>query len=325
MGYCQVNNEPKKIRLGFIIALSIIVFMIMFSILATCISKTIFLLQTSTAKVHPTASSKDTKASWPLMLKFIDCFNIESNMRSLFKVESKEKLSRHAFDLRFIHGMKAVIMLATVYVHSAIFLTIIHFSKVSPFTRFPTFFYQMEKTFGLFHGSFVQGFMLVDVFFNMSGFLVTYTVLSKAKSVPNFFSYVFLRYLRLLPSVVAVVCLTILVQKAGKGPMFHEDLTKPFVEPCYQYWWAHVLFIHNFFTAEKMCGPNLWFIAADWQLHVLLYFVLFLYYRKKYIAYVTGFILSFGSMSMFFLYNYLDLPGWPRSDFALRFHGSYVR
>lgn len=165
MAYCQVSNQPKKLRLGFIIALSIIVGTILTSILATLISKIVTRLQTSTAKVHPVSGK--SRGSQSLLFKFIDCFNIEKNLRLLFKVDSKEKLARHAFDLRFVHGMKAVIMLSTVYVHTAAFFTILHFGKLSTFSRFPTFFYQMEEMFTIAHGSVVRGFMLVDVFFNM--------------------------------------------------------------------------------------------------------------------------------------------------------------
>ena len=155
---------------------------------------------------------------------------------------------------------------------------------------------------------------------------MTYLVISKSKKAPYFFSYVLIRWLRLVPSVVAILCLTILLQKFGKGPLFHEQLTEPYVKPCYDYWWTHVLFINNFWTLDKMvrlistlilfhlpllrssvlqCGPNLWFIAADLQLHVLLYVVIFLYFRKKFLAYFVSIILIVCSLGSFFLFHFL--------------------
>lgn len=97
--------------------------------------------------------------------------------------------------------------------------------------------------------------------FPLSGFLLTYFVLTNAKKLPNFFLFVLLRWFRLAPSVVALICLYILSQKAGSGPYFHEKLTDAYVEPCKKNWWAHVLFVNNFLTLDQMV--SIVFISSE--------------------------------------------------------------
>ncbi len=70
--------------------------------------------------------------------------------------------------------------------------------------------------------------------------------------MPNFLSYVFHHYIRLAPSMAAILILTILAQHLGSGPLFHPEITDPYVKPCYDYWWAHVFLINNFWTLDKM-------------------------------------------------------------------------
>src|SRR5699024_9635612 len=100
---------------------------------------------------------------------------------------------------------------------------------------------------------------MISMFLIISGFLFSYITLMKCKEVPNAFQFIFLRWIFLLPSVVGTLCLTILFQYLGTGPLFHRSLTDPYVKPCYDYWWTHVLFINNFWTPDKMvCFLSLW-------------------------------------------------------------------
>ena len=95
-------------------------------------------------------------------------------------------------------------------------------------------------------------FDIYDISNVCSGFLSTYLILINLKKAPNLAAYTILRYLSLQPSIIATLCLTILFQRLGSGPLFHRSLTDPYVKPCYDYWWTHVLFINNFWTMDKM-------------------------------------------------------------------------
>src|SRR5699024_3781345 len=92
---------------------------------------------------------------------------------------------------------------------------------------------------------------MMDIFFVMSGFLITYLILSQAKRLPSFAAYIGLRWMRLAPSIGVFMCLSVWLQKVGPaGPLHHQDLTDPFVKPCRQQWWTQLLFINNLVKFE---------------------------------------------------------------------------
>jgi len=37
----------------------------------------------------------------------------------------------------------------------------------------------------------------------------------------------------------------------GSGPLFHQRLIEPFVEPCKKNFWYHFFFIHNFLPIDQ--------------------------------------------------------------------------
>lgn len=204
------------------------------------------------------------------------CFNVQYNLKRLFS-SSRQQHRRQELDTSFINGLRALLILGTVYVHSHTFLSVYLFSTVSVFEKNFSFYVKYKEEHPLRYNLIYRSFLLVDLFFILryfylnythlifgadyfpfdSGFLATYKVLTQTKNVPNFLSYVFHHYIRLAPSMVAILILTILAQHWGTGPLFHTEITDPYVKPCYDYWWTHVLLINNFWTLDKMvCSSN---------------------------------------------------------------------
>lgn len=109
---------------------------------------------------------------------------------------------------------------------------------------------------------FTNAYIWVDNFFLMTGFLIGYcfftfspqtssyvnsssSFLSKA-SLAVFLHFQFLlhRYLRLTPSVAAVLGLSILVEPFGSGPRWYKYVEKS-IKTCHQDGWYHLLYIAN--------------------------------------------------------------------------------
>ena len=137
----------------------------------------------------------------------------------------------------------------------------------------------------------------MDFFFLFSGFLTSYLLLNlkdKMKRPPSLLLYAGLRWIRLAPSFAAFTALSIVVQKAGvSGPLAHADLTDPHVRGCrsFAWWWGQLLLpLNNWWKMEDSCGPHLWFVAVDYQLHLLFYPVfLLLFWRWMKVAYAVIF------------------------------------
>lgn len=165
VGYCQVESQPKTFTFGYKLSAYILGLTWLGSIICTLLYKIIASLQSSTAKVHPLSRTATSSSSLTLFMQLLNCFNIETNLRSLFKVESKEAAQKHVFDLRFIHGLKAFMIISSVLVHTSSFMSLIIFSKLSVFTRFPSFYYWFGKLSGFLYNFVIRGVFMVDMFF----------------------------------------------------------------------------------------------------------------------------------------------------------------
>lgn len=214
------------------------------------------------------------------------------NFKSLFV--AKNQNSSNEYDLRFIHGLKAILIAIMCIGHAFCYLNVSMALPISPFRKYPSNMAEFLN-FDLLSAFWEKIILMISTFFIISGFLTMYMTAKKMAtrtnrvssehtrrpSAPPFLSWVGLRWLTLLPSMGGTLCLTIVAQYAGSGPLFHEQITDSYVNACHTHWWTHVLFINNFWPADRMCGINLWFIAASFQLHIALYLVVYLYFRCR--------------------------------------------
>lgn len=106
----------------------------------------------------------------------------------------------------------------------------------------------------------------VDTFFLLSGFLVAHSMLYQ-KAKPNesetskLWSHILQhpkrllhRYLRLTPSVVGVLMLSILIEPLGSGPVWYQYVGMSQMT-CHKNWWVLFLYINNFFRLNQMNAP----------------------------------------------------------------------
>ncbi|XP_063626342.1 nose resistant to fluoxetine protein 6-like [Cydia splendana] len=138
----------------------------------------------------------------------------------------------------------------------------------------------------------VNGDVVTYTFFVMSGFLLAFNLeLLAEKTKITFWEWpkaLVLRWLRLTP-VMAIVLFTVMTinRHLADGPQWDLVVTSE-AEACWQYWWAHMLYINNYIYDNSHCLPQTWYIAADTQLFALGMLVCVVFRRPRYQAIVLA-------------------------------------
>ena len=71
-----------------------------------------------------------------------------------------------------------------------------------------------------------------------------------------------------------------------------------------EYFWANILLINNFLTAEKMFIPWSWSLTIEGQFYLLAPFVIYLFYKtKNYFMPIVGLFLLAGAIRFLLLQN----------------------
>ncbi len=141
----------------------------------------------------------------------------------------------------------------------------------------------------------------VDVFFMMTGFLGVYIMLSmmhsrKGKTQGVCKTYLH-RYIRLLPLYVFIMLIFVfIVPLFASGPNFFR-FTDLLVADCKKAWWAHFLYINNFYmprdNGDDYCMGWTWYLPNDFQYFLLLPIIVPIYYRNPKLA-----MLLFGGITL---------------------------
>lgn len=266
----------------------------------------------------------------PTLRKHLSYFDLVRNFNSLFVGKHQSnKSSANEHDLRFIHGLKSILIVIMCIGHSFCYVNVSMFLPMAPWRKYPSNMADFLN-FDLLSAFWDKIVLMISVFFIISGFLTMYLTAKKmsgkeekggnsncghkhrTSTPPPLLPWIGLRWLTLLPSMVGTLCLTIVAQYAGSGPLFHKNITDSYVAPCRYNWWTHILFINNFWPADQMCGINLWFAAALFQLHIIAYIVVYLYFRcrSKTPAFIAASVLA-GITFFMLIFFYTGFVGVP--------------
>lgn len=177
---------------------------------------------------------------------FLQAFSIQTNLRTLFRIS--EPIEPIAKRFQFVHGIRTISSLFILIAHASGTVLVPSLVPVSPLARHPHDMIEMGKS--LIAQPFYNGFLIVYIFFILSGMLTTYTLASKDKLRLSYFQFVGLRWLRFAPTVIGLICLTACLELFGNGPLFHHEIVWPNVEQCYNYWHYNLLFINNFLDLD---------------------------------------------------------------------------
>ncbi|XP_076316317.1 nose resistant to fluoxetine protein 6-like isoform X2 [Tachypleus tridentatus] len=225
-------------------------------------------------------------------------FSVYSNAKNLFNVSSSSKT------LRALHGMKVFSINWVILGHTYIYVNFQAFRNLERTADFRSdFAFQVI----------CNGFLSVDTFFFLSGFLVMYTTMESVKKTNGRFSVpIFLlhRYIRLTPTFMIVTASVLLLPLLGSGPVWHDVLDEQ-VDMCKKWWWKNVAFVNNFIgRIDQTCLHHTWYLCCDMQLFVLSLLVIIPLVKNKTVIGIfmnIAFVLA-SALSLALVTHFKQLP-----------------
>ncbi|VEN45628.1 unnamed protein product [Callosobruchus maculatus] len=207
------------------------------------------------ASIYDIITKRDDFAIYRLkdgLHTLVTCFSCPRNIRKL----TSNTTSKGTNNFNCMAGMKVYSMFCIILLHRNMF-------DFGSATSNPKVIEQYYSKFGL---TFIlNGPILVDTFFTISGFLATYlglNYLAKSKR-SNLLLLYFHRYIRMAPTYAVILAFyCTLLTKLGNGPLWKERVVSE-QEKCKKVWWANLLFINNYVYTQYYCMFQSWYMACD--------------------------------------------------------------
>lgn len=207
---------------------------------------------------------------------FWRCFSIIRNTRTLLSIHEPR-----TGDLSPIHGLRVLLIGWVIVCHTTNFAPLGLFDQPMIASRFAQ---SINITRDLVTQFVISGSLSVQSFFIISGLISLHTALvdkdyfRRSVSYPK---YVFLRWFRFAPPLLGMFCYMYLWPRLVSGPMAHWHYLRINQQPCYDRWWHNFLFYNNWDTLLEMCASHTWFLSADFQINLFVYFLVATYVRNS--------------------------------------------
>ncbi|XP_013163121.1 PREDICTED: nose resistant to fluoxetine protein 6-like isoform X1 [Papilio xuthus] len=196
--------------------------------------------------------------------RFLSSFSIFRNWKWLTEYRASDPRMEK---LKGFHFVKCILTFFIMFDHCAWINT--------TYTDYPLDYERYYDTWGyqLVNG----GMMLVQMFFVLSAFTFTYSLLIRSERTPltwaTYPKIILLRFWRLSPAYASVLAYTASWLRhagggGGGGPLW-QVAGGSVADACQQYAWTHLLYFNNYVQDNKLCALHTWYLAADFQLFVL--------------------------------------------------------
>ena len=209
------------------------------------------------------------------------CFSIISNWNKLISSRNQERNGFAILDgIRVLHLLWAILgHIISIYLSN---VGLSDYITAYNFVQDPTYIFPLGA------------YYVPDVFFWISGFVMSFSLLHELEKKPNFslkdlFSVFLHRYLRITPVVLfCVFFFWTLMAYLGNGPLWiNMDET---TWECNDYWYTNILYLINFIPnwTGNGCLGIAWYISVDMQLFIISPFIILIYTKiSKRIAWIT--------------------------------------
>ncbi|KAI8420496.1 hypothetical protein MSG28_008981 [Choristoneura fumiferana] len=189
------------------------------------------------------------------------CFSLRRNWKKLV-MPSGEGPEPKLKSLKCLNGLKAM----------TTFLVILGHSPLTGFIAVGNPQYQEEIYHKVFFQVLLNGTLIVQTFFTISGFLLAYNILVTSekrrvswRTLPQ---GIFVRWLRLTPVYAVIIAfISTWLRHLSSGPLW-KPVVNTEVLDCRRDWWLHLLYIDNYVDLSQ-CMPQSWYISGDMQLSII--------------------------------------------------------
>ncbi|GFS92345.1 nose resistant to fluoxetine protein 6 [Nephila pilipes] len=194
------------------------------------------------------------EANYMRFKSYLKCFCLLTNGRKLLSTASMENHFECIYGIRFL----SILCVILGHVTQSYSITARYNEEMKMY--FTTWLAQIVGNI----------YFVVDVFFVLSGFLNTYSILQdyhRSNGNISWINFYVIRFLRLTPGYMMILGLqATLFTHTGSGPLWPTFDTDP---SCRENWWMNLLYINNFQSVYEQCMAWTWYIAADMQLFLL--------------------------------------------------------
>ncbi|XP_039295358.1 nose resistant to fluoxetine protein 6 [Nilaparvata lugens] len=263
---CYARREDPPFSLGFFIVLAVLGVLFLIVVHATWMD--MFYYQ----------SGREHSKKWR---KFLKPFSAYTNMTKLITANPDREFSE-------FHYCKLFAMACVISGHRQMFL---HGPTPSENPGW------LEWTYSYFLVAFsVNGGVLVDVFFFLSGFLTChyiYMELEKRKRL-NLVAIIINRWIRIVPVYMFVIAVYAWVLPyTGDGPLWKARIGVE-SERCVNNWWVNLLFINNYINPEQQCMVQAWYLACDMHFFIVGSLIVYAAWKWK----GAGNLIMWGSLAI---------------------------
>uniref|UniRef100_A0A6P7GPX5 Nose resistant to fluoxetine protein 6-like isoform X2 n=1 Tax=Diabrotica virgifera virgifera TaxID=50390 RepID=A0A6P7GPX5_DIAVI len=184
--------------------------------------------------------------------KIIAAFSIPKNWHRLKAPNKNEDAEK----LRSINGIRFYTMICVILAHTIM----VTFAGPVANTR-----YTEQLTDNTLNMFLANGNYAVQTFFLISGWLLSYHFFDMMKDhkvfhLKNVFLGIINRYVRLTPTLVAVIAIqSSWLVHVGQGPSWDNIVGEEY-KNCRQNWWTNILYINNYVNKNNMFHTTLWWI-----------------------------------------------------------------
>ncbi|XP_073821718.1 nose resistant to fluoxetine protein 6-like [Musca autumnalis] len=262
------------------------------------------------------------KPAWRL----ITSFSLTRNYYRLTQPYRGEVGQRFAY----LDGLRSVCTLMILCCHS-------HYISFGPVKNTEFFENFGKSTLGLMA---LNMSIIIEIYMVMSGILLHVKFAQRHPVTPQsnfgkcwntFWAIIIGRYVRFLPTLVAIIGVNVTFLKSlGDGP-FWRHLTEPARTFGRKNWWKNLLMINNF-SPKDTSSPHTWYLAVNFQLCALYTIILIIMSKypqyKKRIFIIMGFLTIAISTSIAYIFKlepaYMNKPETYRYGFVKDYELYYL-